>query len=320
MKKLIPISYFLVSISVIFSLSLNAQNEFFNNQIRLAKSFESRGQLKEAEEIYYELHNQMPKNFQIYTYLYRNLVSQKKYDAAENLVKKQLEISTSKINLYGDLGSVFYLTGKEEEALEVWEEALSIEPQNPFAYRTIANYLIENRLIENAIDVLERGNSVSDDPTIFSYDIANYYSVTMKFESATHEYCRILNRKPTQLTLVKTKITSYINSNLAEEPTLRTVQRWYDNTGEITFLKLLAHLYSRSNNSIKALETIKFIEKETTKNGSAIFNFAQQSSLDGNYNIASLAFKEIIDNYPNSALFSESEIGYTRSLETLNSI
>jgi tetratricopeptide (TPR) repeat protein len=315
LRKIITISFFTALFASISGISTFAQNEFYENQIRLAKSFEARGQLEKAQEIYSVLHDQMPKNFQVYSNLFKNLVSQKKYDEAEILVKSQLKISASKINLFGDLGSLLYLKGNEKEALEVWEEALTFEPDNPFAFRTIANYMIENRLIENAIEVLERGNAVSDDPTIFSYDIANYYSVTMKFERATDEYCRILNRKPTQLTLVKTKIGGYINSNLAEEPTLNTVKKWYDNTGEITYLKLLANLFARSNKDLEALKTIQTIEKETSRNGSAIFNFAQQASMEGNYKIASLAYREIIDNYPNSALFSESEIGYTRSLE-----
>ena len=165
-----------------------AQNLSFDNQIRLAKSFESRGQLEEAEKIYLELHNKTPHNYQVYSYLFKNLISQKKYFEAETLVEEQIKISASKVNLFGDLGSVNYLKGNEEKACQIWEEALTFEPNNPFSYRTIANYLIETRLIENAIETLERGNEVSNDPTIFSYDIANFYSITMKFEKATEEY------------------------------------------------------------------------------------------------------------------------------------
>ena len=82
-------------------------------------------------------------------------------------------ITNNRVNLYGDLGTIYFLQGNEKRANEIWQEALDLEPENAFSYRTIANYYIENRQIESAIEVLKRGNEVSVDPTIFSYDIAN---------------------------------------------------------------------------------------------------------------------------------------------------
>jgi len=309
----------ILNIILLFSVFLNNSNsQTYNypNQLRLAKTFETRGQLEEAEKIYADLYYKQPQNYQFYSSLFKIFSRQKKYDKALSLVKNQIEISKSKVSLYGDLGSVYFLLGKEKEATRVWDEALDFEPKNAFAYRTIANSLIENRLLERAIEVLKKGNAVSEDKTIFSYDIANFYSITMKYEEATKEYCKILDQKPKQLNLIKNKILGFINSNQATEPTLKTVREIYENEENIIYLRLLAKLYSRTNNDFKALDAIIDIEEQTTKNGSAIFTFAQQSDRDGNHKIASLAYKNIVDHYPSSALFPEAEIGYTRSLES----
>ncbi len=311
-----PLYIIFLSLFILPSLnSILAQNNPLANQIRLAKSFEARGDFEEAEKIYAKIYEDQPKNYQFYNFYYNVLVNQKKYEEALNLIYTQLKVSPSNLNVHGDLGTVYFKLGKEEEANKVWNNALTINPDNAFGYRIIADYLIDNRIIENAIEVLEKGNSVADDNTIFSYDIANLYSITMKYEEATREYCKILAQKPNQLNMITNKIIGYINANQAEEPTLRTVEEIYDQNYEIYYLQLLVELYSRTGNNKKAFDAVIQIEKETTNNGSSIFSFAQKETRFGNYNSAADAYKYIIENYPKSALFSESEIGYTRSLE-----
>ncbi len=287
----------------------------YSNQLRLAKLFESQGQISEAEEIYKELHSKQPKNFQIYSALNKNLITQKKYEQAVNLINNQIKITKKNVILLGDLGSVYFLLGNEEKANEIWEQAVEIDPNNVFAYRTIANFLIDFRLIDSAIDFLKRGNEVSNDNTIFSYDIAHYYSITMKFEEATREYCKILKSKPKQINLIKNRISVYINSEQATEPTIEAIEEIYEEEDRIFYLQLLSDLYFVIGNYEKALETKTIIEEKTTNNGSGLFAFAQQCEYRSNYKTAAKAFKEIIDKYPNSALVSEAEIGYTKTSE-----
>lgn len=318
-NRLLNILLIPVILLLFFQTGLS-QNISDANKLRLAKTFEARGQLEEAEKIYVELHSNLPVNYQYYRSLYTILVSQKKYEEAVKLVEHQIEISKSKVGLYGDLGSVHYLMGNEASAMDAWDFALELEPDNAFAYRTIANYLVEHRLIDKAVEVLHKGNEASDDKTIFSYDIANFYSITMKFEEATKEYCKILRQKPKQLNLIKNKITGYINSNQATDVTLNVVSDIYDEQDNIIFLRLLSDLYASTNKWDKALESIIEIDKKTSDNGSEIFVFAQKAERGNNFLIASKAFDLVIQDHSNSALLSEAEIGYSRSMENyLNS-
>ena len=301
---------------LMFSSILFSQNNLIQNRLRLAQNYEVRGQLEEAEQIYLELYRTQSQNYQIYNSLFNLKLKLKKYDEAKVLVEKQIKISNSKVNLYGDLGSVYFLMGDEKKAAQVWNEALELEPENPFAYRIIANYLIENRDLETAIEVLNKGNEKSDDKTMFSYDVANLYSIVMNFEAATREYCKILSQKPKQLNLVQNKIIGYLNANKAAEPTLNTIENIYEDEEKVVFLELLANLSSRVNNDSKALELTILLDKKTSNNGSVIFNFGQKSGRSKKYKIASKAYEYIINNYKSSALYSESEIGYTKSLES----
>lgn len=308
--------YLLLFLSIVlFATTINAQNSSIENQIRLAKNYEVLGKLDEAEKIYAELYTSQPNNYIIYNSLFQIRLKLKKYDDAKNIVEHQITISNSKVSLYGDLGSVYFLMGNEKLASQTWNDALKLEPENPFAYRTIANYLIENRDLETAIEVLQEGNNVSDDKTIFSYDIANLYSLTMKFEEATEEYCKVLIQKQKQLSLIENRILGYIYAAKATEPTLRTIESIYEDQEFPILLELLIDLYLRTKNYDKALETAVLLEKKSANNGSSIFNFAQKSERYRNFKIASDAYNYIIKNYKNSALYSQAEIGYAKSLE-----
>lgn len=311
----ISVRILLILLFFSFTNLIFSQNNQLQNQLRLARLFESSGKLEDAEKIYTELYNVQPKNYQFYNSLYKILIKQKKYEEALRLTQNQIDLNKKNTNLFGDLGSTYFLMGNERKAISIWEDALNIEPDNAFAYKVIANYLIENRLIDKALEVLNKANAVSDDPTIFSYDIANLYSLTMKYEKATEEYCKIILQKPKQLNLVKNRIIGYINSNKAEEPTLKTVENIYNDGENITILKLLGELYFRTNNIEKAFDTTEKIEEETVKNGSVLFSFAQKSTRLGVYKISAKAYNKIIIDYPESALYSEAELGYTRSLE-----
>lgn len=309
--------YLLLFIFVaLFSTTINGQNSSIENQMRLAKNYEVLGKLDEAEEIYAQLYSSQSNDYIIYNSLFQIRLKLKKYAEAKKIVEHQITLSNSKVSLYGDLGSVYFLMGDEELASETWNNALKLEPENPFAYRTIANYLIENRDLETAIEVLQEGNKVSEeDKTIFSYDIANLYSLTMKFEEATEEYCKILIKKQKQLSLIENRILGYIYANKATEPTLRTIESIYKDQESSILLELLIDLYLKTKNNDKALETAILLEKKSTNNGSNIFNFAQKSERYRSLKIAADAYNYIIKNYKNSALYSQAEIGYAKSLE-----
>ncbi len=299
-----------------FSIISFSQNISFENQMRLAKSYEQTQNYDDAEKIYRDLLSQRPQEYNVYKGLLNVLLKTKKYNDAISLINRQISINSQNIDLYGDLGSVYYMSGDENKAFNAWNKGININPDNPFSYRIIANYLIENRLIEKTIEILQKGNSKSvNDPTIFSYDIANLYSLTMKFKKAAEEYCKIIKAKPKQINLVKNRIMAYINSANAEKPTLEVIENFYEDEKNVKYLEMLVDLYLRTNNFQKGLDAAKKVEEETSKNGAYLFNYAKKVSLLGEHLISSDAYKTIIDEYPNSALFSQAEIGYTREIE-----
>ncbi len=300
---------------LIFSTKIFAQQTNVFNQIRLAQTYRSIGELDKAEKILLDLYKNNKNNLAIYNELNKLLIQLKEYDKSENIIKERIKIEPQNISLYGDLGTTYFLQGNETKAIETWQKGISINPNNTLTYRTIANYMIQNRAIEDAIEVLKKGNEISKNHTLFAYDLANLYSITMKFEKATEEYCKILLQKPKQIGIVKNRILSYIHSNGAEEPTLKVVENFYNDYDKPILLELLADLYLKTNKINKAFSSYTKLEDETTKNGSKLYRFAQIAYRSGYNKISAKAFKVIIDNYKSSSLISGAKIGYAKALE-----
>lgn len=260
----------LIIIFVYCTAQAQSQQEL-NNRFAIAQNYELNGQLEKAEEIYRELFAQQNMNHLFFEALNRNLVSQKKYDESIELVENRIKINPQDVNLYGLLGTTYYMMDEIPKAFETWERGITTNQNSVIVYRVIANYAIQNRAFEKAIEILERGKRITDDPLIFSYDLANIYSINMRFEDAAKEYCQIIENKPDQVESVKQRISSYISRQGAEEPTISTIEQIVKNNPLPGLLDLLTSVYISTNNYEKAFVTAVQYDKKNNSAGNYVF-------------------------------------------------
>jgi len=206
--------------------------------------------------------------------------------------------------------------GNESKAYETWEEGLKILPENQMQYRVIANYAIQRRAFDKAIDYLKRGKAISQNPDLFSYDLANIYVLTMQFKEAAEEYCFILNLQPTQLSAVENRILTYSNKPGALLQTIEVLENW-SKGDNISFDYLRARLYMEAKSFDKAYSIYLTIDERQQNKGLELYNFAQLVFNEGEYLLASKVYKDIINKYPESPYSSGSKLGYAKTLEAI---
>ena len=85
--------------------------------------------------------------------LNKNLISQKKYNESIELLNQKINQTPNDYNLFGLLGSTYFIMDQSEKAFESWEKGITINPSSYIGYRVIANYAIDNRAYEKAIDI-----------------------------------------------------------------------------------------------------------------------------------------------------------------------
>lgn len=311
--KITIILTILLSISVLFAQQTRSDDY---NRLLLAQSFEQQGDYEKAQKIYEELYQKEPTNINYFNSLNRIYTLQKNFAASILLLENRLQDYPNDINLIGQLGSTYYMSGNYDKAYRIWEEPLKKPEASQTTFRVIANFAIERRAFDKAIEILEKGKPTTNDPFIFSMDLANLYSLTMRYEKAAEEYCSILETSPTQLSVVQSRILSYINKPGALEKTIKVVEnkRKSDN---LSILFLLARLYTEQKDFQKAFGIYSELDNKQQSQGAELYNYAEFVFREGEFEIASSVYITIIERYPDSKIVSSAKLGYAKSQEAI---
>jgi tetratricopeptide (TPR) repeat protein len=303
----------ILAIYILFLSSSFAQQDI-TNRYMLGQSYEQAGDFEKARQIYEEIYKQNPSSYQFFDALNRVYIQLKEYESSIKIIGERLKLNDMDINLHGLLGKTYYLKGDEQKAFDVWDNVLRKYPGNPIHFRTIANYAIERRAFDKAVEYLSKGKAASNDPRTFSYDLANIYALTMRFKEAAREYCSILKAEPNQYQLVESKILSYINKQDALEATVNIVKE-YSSSDVVGFKYLLSRLYMEQKEFEKAFGLYIEIDKIQNNQGADLHNFASFAYKEKHFELAARAYNEVINRYPNSPFVSSSRLGYAKTLE-----
>lgn len=308
----------IISFILFFSVITFAQQSGTDdhNRLLLAQNYEQQGNFDQAQKIYEELYQKEPNNLNYFNSLNRVYIQQKNFAASILIIENRLKTYPQDINLIGQLGSAYYMSGNYEKAYQVWNEPLKNPDANQVTFRVIANFAIERRAFDKAIEVLEKGKPKTNDPFVFSMDLANLYSITMRYEKAAEEYCSILEVSPTQLSVVQSRILSYMNKPDALEKTIKVVEK-KSKSDNLSTLFLLARLYTEQKDFEKAFGIYSELDNKQQSQGSELFNYAEFVFREGEFEIASSVYNTIIQRHPNSKIVSSAKLGYAKSLEAI---
>lgn len=305
-----------IFILILFVAGFSHAQIDLNNQYMLAQSYMQAAMYDKAKPILEELYKNQPGNYEYFNALNQVYTQLKDYDASIALIEDKLKTSPQDINLYGMLGSTYYLKGNDKKAFEIWDDALNTLPQSEVNYRVIANFAIERRTFDKAIQYLKKGQDISSNPIYFAYDLANLYSLTMQFKDATEEYCLIISQNPNQLNIVENKILGYLTKPGALQASLPVVDK-YSNSDNISFKFLLARFFIEEKSYDKAYDIYEKIDALQNSQGAQLLGFAQFLLGDKVYKTASDVYREIINKYSNSPYVSTAKLGYAKTLEAL---
>ncbi len=301
---------------IIFSgLCLAQLNNELSNFYMLGQNYEQAGELEKAKSVYEDLYKKQPQNYQIFDALNRIYILLKDYTSSIRIINDQIKYSPQNITVYGMLGTTYYLMGEENKAFNTWDNALNNFPPNEANYRAFANYAIQMRTFNKAIEYLKKGEEISNDPKYFSYDLANIYALTMQYKDAAKEYCSILSKAPNQINAVQTRIFSYINKPEALKSTIDVFKDYSGNDENLSFDHILARLYIEDKSYKEAFALYKNIDAKSKVKGTELYNFAELIFDEDQYSVAADAYNYIIDKYPDSPFASRAKLGYARTLE-----
>ncbi len=301
---------------ILFAFALFAQQSPMDqNQFMLAQSYEQQGDFNKAVEIIETLNKKDPSNIQYFNKLNSLYLQLKKYDESAAIIITRINITPQDVSLYGLLGSTYYTAGDRTKAYQVWDDAIEKFKTNPMTFRIIANFAIERRDFEKAIELLNQGKKLSKDSFLYSYDLGELYNLTMQYREAAEEYCDLIKANPSQYPQIENKILSYSNKPNALDETIEVIEKY--KSDNISFTYLLARLYIEKKNYTDAFDLYKEIDKKQNTNGADIYSFGEFVYRDGEYKTASHVFKFLLNNYANQQYTPLAKLGYAKTQEAL---
>lgn len=279
-------------------------------KLNLADTYLRAGQTDRAIPLLEDLYNEEPDNYIFYEKLRQAFESIKRYDDAVRLAESQVQRDPDNPIFLVEKARLLYLNNDEAGAVEAWDAALATGPDNRNTYRVVYQSMTDVRLLDRAIEVLERGRDALGAEANFQADLAYLYSQTGRHEEAFDEYLSLLEQNDRQLNFVRSRL-----GRLTEQPealqagiaaTERAVRRVPLNRA---YRELLAWLYMEAGDFPKALDANRAIDRLEQEEGRVLYGFAQSAADAAAYDVASEAYAEILERYPDAPTAPDAQFG-----------
>jgi tetratricopeptide (TPR) repeat protein len=284
--------------------------------MRLAQSYERGGDYEAAAKIYEGLYAKDSINFNVFDALRRTYMQLKRYDDAIVIMEKRLRIQPGDMNLLAQLGRAYNYNSNDVKANEAWERAIATAPKTEVVYRVVCQAMLENRLVENAVKMYQRGRAAIGEPDLFTTDLAYLYTLILNYTEATREYLNLLKNDMMQLNYVQSRIAVYTGRPDGLAAATRIVEeRVKLEPDNLMTLYLIGWLYMEGKNFDNSFEIYKRIDDKTKAGGLELQNFGERALKEKAYAAAGRTFQYIMANYPNFNMMAQVKFGYAQSLE-----
>ncbi|MFQ5823331.1 MAG: tetratricopeptide repeat protein [bacterium] len=301
----------------LFSNVLAQSKNQIDNRIRIAQDYERRGNYEGALRIYRTLFNLIPNNQLYYEGVKRNMLRLKMYNELIEIMKSKLQRNNN-LRLQADLANVYYESGNQSMAKQLWNNLLKENPKNKAAYIYVANAMMYNRLYSEAIEVYKLARQIFKQDNLFVFELANIYIARLNYKEATLEFMKNLEKNPKQFSYIEGRITSYSKDPEHALEVANILQKYIPQSQqEFLVRKLLAGLYLRIGDYGKSLKEFKTLESmndplegKNKAQGKEIFHFAEQALTAEEYQYAQQAYALILSKYNNSPYKIRAQYGF----------
>ena len=272
-----------------------------NQKLRLAQDLERSGQWEEARTIYEDLYRQVPNNVVVFNQLKDLYLRVGQYEQALTLIQERQKAKPGDPSLEVSLAQVYHKMDKQDEAVERWQAVLDRYPKQPTIYQTVASAMIQERLLDEAIDVYLLGRSRIGNKNLFVFNLANLYGSRMDYAKATQELLQYLKTQPRHTSVVERELLRYPKTaRVTQEIVSQLNEAIASRPNDPNLRRILVSVYLRAEQYEEGLRATLEIEQLTQakQQGEALFRFGQEVFQSGAPEEAEKAYAEILQSYP----------------------
>lgn len=122
-----------------------------------------------------------------------------------------------KPDTYFEMGLISYYNKQHNEAIELWENALSLNKNNFKTYLCLAIVYTEENMADNAVKILKRAIEINPKYSTLHLVLARIYEQKGALDEAIYEYSKVLEIKPETIDIYNVLGALYEKKGLKEE-------------------------------------------------------------------------------------------------------
>jgi predicted Zn-dependent protease len=274
----------------------------------LAFQYYQQGQYQEASVLLERIFTRTKNDAYFDMYL-NSLLKLKKFDEAEQVVKKLVKEDPKNLGYSIALGRLYQERGQPEAATKKYAEVLSRLPADEFKIRDIANRFYGFQAYDLAISTFVEGRKVLKNDNLFTYELLSIYRYKKDKNMLVQEYLSALPSTPELLLQAQNAIASVFEEksdySILQIALLKKIQK--EPEVEV-YTKLLIWQYLQQQEYEMALRQLIAQDKRIKDDGFILYTSANTFLENKAYDTAIKAFEYIVSKGKDQPYFLQAKV------------
>ena len=270
---------------------------------QLAQQYFMDGEYEKAAELYYALAEENYNPFYFDRYV-TSLMNLRRYDDAEQAIKRQLKRTPEDLTLFVKYGQLLEQQVQEEKAAKQFAAAIENLRADKYQITQLANAFLVLTKYDYAIQVFERGTKLLKEEGAFSFNLGDLYRRKGDIAPMIDNYLDALNQDPRRAQNVQTHFQRYLDAEGLEEAQKQLYTRIQeDKQDNPLYPEMLAWVAIQRKDYKGALRQVRALDRRLEENGQRVLDLGNLAANDRDYETAIAAYDYVVENKPEGSPF-----------------
>ncbi len=278
-----------------------------DNDLQLAKQYNTSGETQKALEIYQKLYKQ--DNERYYSYYINTLLTLKRFDEAESAAKKLVRKHPGAHEYRIILGTVYTQQGNLNKADAIYDALIKNLPADRNEISNLAGQFYQSSNLDYAIKIFQQGRKVLNSDEAFTYELINLYRFKRDKVALTEEYLNFLPSNPNFISQAENAFSTVFEGDadydILKGALFRRIQK---DPQQIIYTELLTWQYLQQKEFDLALNQALALSRRQNDDGTSIFELCRTLGTNEAYDAAIRGYEFIISKGKNQPLYIPAKI------------
>ncbi|SIS09907.1 Tetratricopeptide repeat-containing protein [Mucilaginibacter lappiensis] len=278
-----------------------------DNDLQLAKQYAASGESQKALDIYQKLYKQDNEGF--YSYYVNTLLSLKKFDEAESVVKKLVRKHPNENQYQITLGTVYTQQGNLSKADAIYDNLIKNLPADRNEIAMLAGQFYQSANLDYAIKIFQQGRKTLNNNEAFTYELINLYRFKRDKVNLTEEYLNFLPANPNFISQAENAFSTIYEGepdyNMLKSNLLRRIQK---DPQQTIYAELLSWQFMQQKEFDLALNQALALSRRQNDDGTNIFELCRTLNSNEAYDAAIRGYEYIISKGKTSPMYIPAKI------------